>query len=329
VGSNCLALAAVVSSDDSPVSVPTSFSGNGLTWRRILTTNFNTVAAPTHNLTVYAAMSNNVSAVGGGTVAFADNRTGCSIYICEFTNVWFADGALGAIVQSKAISGTTADPSNILSALQADGRNAAVAFFGSDSSPFGGTPEAGWTEDADLGYGKPSTGMGAYHRLQTTDNSLVVSSVAVDWASAMLELRSIPPWTPLGGEVTLVTSGATGTFEDKYAGTNKLVTVSGLTLSGPDAANFTLIQPTTFADITDGPSMPAPVITSITVSNGVVVIRWSAVAGQTYRLQYKDDLNGNCWADLGADISATGTTAAATNLVGLATHRFYRVRVVQ
>jgi len=107
VGSNCLALAAVVSSDTSPATAPTNFSGNGLTWERILTTNFNTVAAPIHNLTVYAAMSNNVSAVDAGTVSFVNSRSGCSIYICEFTNVWFADGVLGAIVQRNAVWGNT------------------------------------------------------------------------------------------------------------------------------------------------------------------------------------------------------------------------------
>jgi len=249
VGSNCLALAAVVSSDTSPATAPTNFSGNGLTWERILTTNFNTVAAPIHNLTVYAAMSNNVSAVDAGTVSFVNSRSGCSIYICEFTNVWFADGVLGAIVQRNAVSGTTADPSNVLSALPADGRNAVVAFFGSNSNPFGGTPEAGWTEDEDTGYGSPTTGIGVYHRLQTTDNGLVVSQSASDWASVKLELRSLPP-TVIGGNVSLIKSGATGTFDTKNVGTDKLVTVSGLALGGSDATNFTLTPQTTSANIT-------------------------------------------------------------------------------
>ncbi len=56
----------------------------------------------------------------------------------------------------------------------------------------------------------------------------------------------------VGGEtVTLNTASATGTFDDKNAGTNKTVTVANLSIgSTGDAANYTLTQPTTTADIT-------------------------------------------------------------------------------
>ena len=45
------------------------------------------------------------------------------------------------------------------------------------------------------------------------------------------------------------TGNATGTFADKNVGTNKTVTVAGLSLAGADATNYS-IQPTTTADIT-------------------------------------------------------------------------------
>ncbi|MFN8454654.1 MAG: YDG domain-containing protein [Anaerolineae bacterium] len=51
-------------------------------------------------------------------------------------------------------------------------------------------------------------------------------------------------------DVTLDTSGATGTFSDKNVGSGKTVTVSGLTLTGTDAGNYSLAQPTATADIT-------------------------------------------------------------------------------
>lgn len=57
-----------------------------------------------------------------------------------------------------------------------------------------------------------------------------------------------------GDNVTLVTSGAIGTFSDNQVGTNKTVTVSGLTISGTDAGNYTLTQPTTTASITAAPT---------------------------------------------------------------------------
>lgn len=53
-----------------------------------------------------------------------------------------------------------------------------------------------------------------------------------------------------GDVVTLNTGGATGTFDTRNVGTGKTVTVAGLTLSGADAGNYSLIQPTTTADIT-------------------------------------------------------------------------------
>jgi hypothetical protein len=65
--------------------------------------------------------------------------------------------------------------------------------------------------------------------------------------------------------VTLNTGGATGTFADKNVGTGKTVTVAGLTISGADAANYNLTQPTGItANIT------ALVVTgSITANNKV------------------------------------------------------------
>jgi hypothetical protein len=53
-----------------------------------------------------------------------------------------------------------------------------------------------------------------------------------------------------GDAVTLDTSAAAGAFGDPNAGTARSVTVSGLTLSGTNAANYTLTQPKTTANIT-------------------------------------------------------------------------------
>jgi hypothetical protein len=52
-----------------------------------------------------------------------------------------------------------------------------------------------------------------------------------------------------GDDVSLDTSGAIGTFDTPSAGVGKTVTVSGLTISGADAGNYYLTQPTTTADI--------------------------------------------------------------------------------
>jgi hypothetical protein len=71
-----------------------------------------------------------------------------------------------------------------------------------------------------------------------------------------------------GDTVTLVSSSATATFATKTVGTGKTVTVAGLTLGGTDAANYTLTQPTTTADITAKNLTVAGVTASSKVYNG-------------------------------------------------------------
>ncbi len=66
-----------------------------------------------------------------------------------------------------------------------------------------------------------------------------------------------------GDILALNTAGAAGAFADKTAGNGKVVTISGLTISGRDAPNYTLTQPTTTANIT----AVALTVTGITANN--------------------------------------------------------------
>ena len=53
-----------------------------------------------------------------------------------------------------------------------------------------------------------------------------------------------------GDDVSLVTTGATGSFTNKNVGTGKTVMTSGFTLTGADAGKYALMQPSTSANIT-------------------------------------------------------------------------------
>jgi hypothetical protein len=53
-----------------------------------------------------------------------------------------------------------------------------------------------------------------------------------------------------GDNVTLVSTGAAGTFDDKTAGTGKTVTTTGFTITGTDAYKYILTQPTVTGKIT-------------------------------------------------------------------------------
>jgi hypothetical protein len=70
-----------------------------------------------------------------------------------------------------------------------------------------------------------------------------------------------------------------------------------------------------------------PVIQSIVVSNNVVTVAWSAIAGQSYRLQGKAELADASWSDVGGNAIASGPSASASDALGV-TSRFYRVFVV-
>src|SRR5439155_14508166 len=68
-----------------------------------------------------------------------------------------------------------------------------------------------------------------------------------------------------GDTVTLDGSSAAGAFASTGVGTAKTVTVSSLTLNGTDAANYSLTQPTTTANIT----AKGLTVSGITASNKV------------------------------------------------------------
>ena len=87
-------------------------------------------------------------------------------------------------------------------------------------------------------------------------NALTISGVTANnkvyngTTSATINTGSATLVGVLSGDiVTLVSSGAVGTFNNKNAGTSKTVITSGFALSGPDAGKYTLISPTPIANI--------------------------------------------------------------------------------
>jgi len=137
-----------------------------------------------------------------------------------------------------------------------------------------------------------------------------------------------------GDTVSLSTNGYTANFAGAGVGSGIGVTVSGLSLTGSNAANYTLIQPVgltaniTAKPLTIGSAALPPVITSIRLTNGVVTIAWNSVVGGIYRVQYINGLNGGGWTNLSPDVTATGLTATQTNAIGNAPQRFYRLEVL-
>jgi hypothetical protein len=123
------------------------------------------------------------------------------------------------------------------------------------------------------------------------------------------------------GNVTLVTSGVTGAFADPSVGTNKLVTISGLTLSGSAAGNYALTQPTTTANIL---SIPPPIVGSPTLVGHTFSVSVTTVSGLNYTLQYKNAFTDAGWTPV-QTLAGTGGTITLTDTTATNAMRFYRL----
>jgi hypothetical protein len=103
------------------------------------------------------------------------------------------------------------------------------------------------------------------------------------------------------------------------------VTAAGPMTSATDTSNL----PQRFYRVMLVPAAPFR-ITSIRVAAGIATITWNSIAGQNYRLQYKNSLSDPNWHELPGftgdfGVTAFGTTMSLTNAVGASPQRFYRV----
>jgi len=124
------------------------------------------------------------------------------------------------------------------------------------------------------------------------------------------------------GNVTLVTSAVTATFSDPSVGTNKLVTISGLALSGSAAGNYILIQPTTTADIIANARL---IIESPSLDGHSFRASVTTLLGPTYILEYRNLLTETDW-QTAATAPGTGGTIILTDPAATNSARFYRIR---
>jgi trimeric autotransporter adhesin len=109
----------------------------------------------------------------------------------------------------------------------------------------------------------------------------------------------------VGGDiVTLITTGATGTFSSKNTGTSKTVTTSGFALGGADAGKYTLMQPLTSAAITRAGLTISGVIANNKAYDGTTSATLSTAGASLTGVFGSDQVNLN-------STSATGTFASA------------------
>jgi hypothetical protein len=127
---------------------------------------------------------------------------------------------------------------------------------------------------------------------------------------------SLDPGAPPGITIDPANGLLSWTVPVEYANTTNTITVRVTQTSAPS-----LSDAKSFAVIVAAP----PVLQPFRLANGVAQLAWNTIPGQTYRLQYKPTLAATNWTDLLPDITAIASNASATDPVGSAPQRFYRI----
>ena len=171
------------------------------------------------SLTIIAKGMNKIyNAATNATVTLADNRLSGDGLIDSYASASFTNKNVGAAilinVSSLAIAGADS-PNYVLSATNASASANITPFSLSVSGVVANNKIYDATKTATLNF----------------SNAALVTVFS-------------------GDTVTLNTGAALAAFANKNVGTNKVVTVSGLTLAGASVGNYTLTQPTTTAIIT-------------------------------------------------------------------------------
>jgi hypothetical protein len=225
---------------------------------------------------VTAIAGDTVSVAGTGSGAFADKNVGNgkAVTVTGYT-LSGADAGNYVIVQptgltanvtpaSLAVGGVTIQ-NKVYNASDAATINgtAGVAAFAGDTVNVAGTG-IGRFADKNVGNGKVVTVTGYtlggadaanYAVVQPTGftANITPASLAVTGVGAnnkvydtttTAALNGTASVAALGGDVVNVTGAGSGSFANKNVGIGKTVTVSGYTLSGADAGNYTVVQPT-------------------------------------------------------------------------------------
>jgi hypothetical protein len=71
-----------------------------------------------------------------------------------------------------------------------------------------------------------------------------------------------------------------------------------------------------------------PISLSAQATDGNLVISWPTQSGQTYQVEYTDDLTSGAWFPLSGPLPGTGVPILVTNSLTLSTQRFFRVKPV-
>ena len=150
--------------------------------------------------------------------------------------------------------------------------------------------------------------------------TLVITNTATDNDHpANLVTYSLEPGAPAAASINAASGVFSWTPDDAEAGATNRVTIRATDDGMPP-----LSDTGTFSVTVVG----RPLILGISLSNNLPTLGWSAISGQSYRLQYAPLPVNLVWSDVAGDLTATGSTVSKTDPAPATTNRFYRVRVL-
>jgi hypothetical protein len=109
-------------------------------------------------------------------------------------------------------------------------------------------------------------------------------------------------------------------------GTNGAARFWGPSGIAVDSAGNIFLADSATHTIRQGTLLPPPIVLQIVPQpQGNLSLKWPALAGRSYQVQYLADLSQTNWTDYGARIIATNDIAFTSDVVGPDPRRFYRV----
>jgi hypothetical protein len=151
------------------------------------------------------------------------------------------------------------------------------------------------------------------HALMT----LTITNSASDPEVGQTLAYSLDPGAPAGASVGATSGIFAWTPEESQLGTNHF------TVRVTDNGVPPLSSTQSFAVTVE----PRPVLT-IGLTNGIVTLTWSAIAGLNYQPQFETNLTGNVWTAFPSNVLAAGPVAEVTDTNSANTSLFYRIFVL-
>jgi len=149
---------------------------------------------------------------------------------------------------------------------------------------------------------------------------LVITNVATDSNTPPQILTfSLETNAPVGAAIDPASGVFTWIPDASFANTTNTISVIVMDDGVPPLGATQVFEITVF---------PPPVIQNIVLSNNVAWLTWDAIAGQNYRLQFKNGLDDSNWQDAAENFQAFSNLVTGTNVLNTTNQGFYRVEVL-